>query len=321
VTSVATLRLACLLAIAALLLACGPEEAQRMDVPSWAHVAPEQIAEAARHGVPVAFENDLGMRFVLIPAGTFVMGSPEGEEGRGDDETQHEVTISEPFYLQVTEVTNEQYRRLVPDHLPPCDGDPLDKGADDLPVVEVSWHEVSAFATWLSGRDEGGRTYRLPTEAEWEYACRAGTTGRYFWGSDPADAGTWANVRDRELARWEQRWVEAGMLQPAAIFPSDDGYVLTAPVASFRPNAWGLYDMLGNVAELCADRYARFTSAAQVDAPGPAVGDDRVRRGGTAGQVPALVRCASRLRVDPTMSLDDGTGFRLVSPLPEPGGS
>ena len=93
-----------LLLLALLLAACGPDEAPEVEVPSWAHVAPEQIAEAKKHGVPVAFENDLGMRFVLIPAGTFLMGSPEDEEGRDDDETQHEVTISQPFYMQITEV-------------------------------------------------------------------------------------------------------------------------------------------------------------------------------------------------------------------------
>jgi len=117
------MRLVALLALALLVASCGdkapapPVEAAteadaQAEVPSWAKVAPEQIAEAKKHGVPVAFENDLGMRFVLIPAGTFLMGSPEDEEGRGDDETQHEVTISRPFYMSICEITNGTYHRF-----------------------------------------------------------------------------------------------------------------------------------------------------------------------------------------------------------------
>ena len=114
------LRCCCLLLLPlVLLVGCGDEPATPAaahPVPDWAKVAPDQIVEAKKHGVPVAFENDIGMRFVLIPAGTFTMGSPEDEEGRDDDETQHEVTITKPFYMQTTEVTNGQYRRLKPSH-------------------------------------------------------------------------------------------------------------------------------------------------------------------------------------------------------------
>ena len=156
--------------------ACGSDQPKPAAVlPPWARVAPEQLAEAKKHGVPVAFENDIGMRFVLIPAGTFVMGSPEDEEGRDDDEVQHKVTITKPCYMQVTEVTNRQYKQFRANHASSTATKDLD--GDDQPAVRVSLADCAAFAAWLGERDTA-RTYRLPTEAEWEYACRAGTTTR-----------------------------------------------------------------------------------------------------------------------------------------------
>ena len=163
-------------------------------VPDWAKVSDAQKAAAKEAGVPVAFENAIGMRFVLIPAGTFLMGSPATEEGRDGDEVQHEVVLTKPFYLGVTEVTNAQYRRFRADH---DSGAYKDEGlnGDDQPVVRVSWDDAVAFAEWLSGQD-GGRTYRLPTEAEWEWACRAGTRTRYWWGDAEEEGWKYANAND-----------------------------------------------------------------------------------------------------------------------------
>ncbi len=213
-----------LLALLALLgmAACGNEEPTAAHpVPSWAKVAPEQIAEAREHGVPVAFENDLGMRFVLIPAGTFLMGQPRMSSFAGK-RYQHEATVSEPFYLQTTEVTNAQYRRFVADHI--CaELDDYDLEGADHPVCTVTWNEAVAFATWAGAR--------LPTEVEWERAARGGLVGKeYPWG----DA-------------WDPSRVNG--LGP------DDGHEQSAPVEQFPPNAYGLYDMTGNVEEWVLDRW------------------------------------------------------------------
>ena len=161
-------------------------------VPSWAHVAPEQIAEARKYGVPVAFENSIGMRFVLIPAGTFLMGSPEAEVGGGDREAQRQVVLTKPFYMQVTEVTNAQYLRCVPSHptrsLYNCGLAP-----ERLPASWITWYAATEFAAWLRER-EPSRLYALPTEAQWEYACRAGSRGRFWWGDSEAEAGKYENA-------------------------------------------------------------------------------------------------------------------------------
>ena len=223
-------------------VACGGDEtypAKTVEVPSWAKVAPEQIAEAKKHGVPVAFENDLGMRFVLIPAGTFLMGSPADEEEREDDETQHEVTITKPYYMSIHEVTNGQYRRLKANHkCRECAGHTIN--ADAQPVVDVSHAEAEDYARWLSHKDED-RGYELPTEARWEYACRAGTTTRYWWGEPRSEAGRHANVLDLAAKR---AWSDT---RKFTFINTEDGHAVAAPVGSYQPNGWGLYDTLGNV--------------------------------------------------------------------------
>ena len=224
-------------ALAVLLTVCGQPESSEPapDIPEWAHVAPQQIAEAKKHGVPVAFENDLGMRFVLIPEGRFVMGSPEDEEGRINHETQHEVTISKPFYMQITEVTNGEYRKYKPDHQSGAhDGHSLD--GENQPVVEVSWEDAEAFAAWL-GKQDPSRSYRLPTEAEWEHACRAGTRTAYAWGDDAAEGWRHANANDP--------MTKEAFGFPWDGWPRDDGHRVTAPVASYPTNVWGLYDLSG----------------------------------------------------------------------------
>jgi len=286
--------------------------------PAWARLAPAQIAEARKHGVPVAFENDLGMRFVLIPAGTFLMGSPEKEVGRGN-EREHEVTLTTPFYMQVTEVTNEQYRRFRPDH----DSEKYRKtlNEDLQPVVKVTWAYAKDFAGWVSGRADS-RTYRLPTEAEWEYACRAGTSERFSWGDDEADAPRFANTNDPKTFSTFTRLFSRR--PDARAFPADDGHRVTAPVGSFLPNGWGLHDMHGNVMEFCGDFRAGYPTGPVADPSGPTGFPDflgtgnPVLRGGAWSDGPEDTRSASRYSV----SLDNRGGmrygFRLVSPLVEP---
>ena len=282
-------------------------------MPSWAKVAPEQIAEAKKHGVPVAFENDLGMRFVLIPAGTFMMGSPLSEKrelvpahGYIDEYPQHRVTLSQPFYVSIYEVTNEQYRRWRAQHdSGEYKGHSLN--GDAQPVAKVSHTDAEGYAAWLSSRD-GQRVYELPTEAQWEYACRAGTTTRYWWGSAEADAHKKANVWDGET-----KDVFGGLWDS---FPGDDDYRAAASVGSFQPNHWGLYDTHGNVWEWCADWYEReYTPEPVTDPVGPASGEFRCNRGGSWNYSPRLGRSADRSGDEPDAIRMD-TGFRLIVRVP-----
>ncbi len=318
-------------AVAILLLAllgmaaCGEEEpappaveVPPAEVPEWANVTPEQIAESKKHGVPVAFENHLGMRFVLIPAGTFVMGSPQSTRpGRNRSAPQHEVTLTRPFYMQVMEVTNEAYRRCRPDH----DAEELTRDSvksrvqrqthttfgghgkygpelneDSQPVTCVSWHEAAGFAAWLTGQGKG-LVYRLPTEAEWEYTCRAGTRTTYAFG----ETLTHEHARVRPGRQVRDRRVNG-----------------PAEVGNYSPNAWGLHDMHGNALEWCADWYEQYSPERIENPKGPQEGTSKVIRGGSTRMEGIHVGSAERWARPPDYRTRWGwVGFRLVSPLPE----
>ena len=209
---------------------------------------------------------------VLIPAGTFMMGSPESEEGRRDGETQHEVTLTKPFYMGKYEVTQEQWEAVMGKN-------PSDSKGAKLPVTNVSWGLCQAFITKLNAKKEGG--YRLPTEAEWEYACRAGTTTAYSYGDSLTKAD--ANI---------------------------DGNS-TKEVGSYKPNAFGLYDMHGNVWEWCEDWYGSLQDGEVTDPKGPATGERRVLRGGSFLIYELDARSFVRGRLSPT-NRDFGNGFRLA---------
>lgn len=259
-------------------------------VPAWAQVSEVQRAEARRWGVPVAFENSLGMRFVLLPAGCFTMGSPAHEPDRDATESAHRVTLTRPRYMQVTEVTNAQFRRFRPAHRSgSAEAGALD--GEEQPVVSVAWDEAVAFTQWLS-REQPGHAYRLPTEAEWEHACRAGTSTAYWWGDtfSPAHA---------HMAVWPARGV-------------------TAPVGTLPANPWGLHDMHGNASEWCADRYddRDCPPGPATDPPGPRTGDSRVRRGGEYdGGLPHMARAAFRIGVGGGEARTY-VGFRVAASLP-----
>ena len=304
--------------------ACGDDKPAppAIEVPEWAKVAPEQIAEAKKHGVPVAFENDLGMRFVLIPAGTFLRGTPSDEVRWSWETPQHEVTISRPFYMAIYEVTNGQYRAFKPDH---DSGDKPDfeeataeddLNADRQPAVGIPDVDAMAFSRWLGTR-EGGRTYALPTEAAWHYACRAGSSTTFAWGDNPADAAKYANVLDgkrRDLLN--MRNLLAGPML-FLVQVEDDGFSVTAPVGSYLPNAWGLFDMHGNASEWCRDWDSKLTAEAVTDPRGPAAGEKRVTAGGNFDDEMYFQRASSRTSL--TGGPESGwfgIGFRLVSPLP-----
>lgn len=281
--------------------------------------------------------NSLGMVFVRIPAGSFLMGSaepaaalardyPSLERRRfdllADEAPVHKVRIRRSFYLGQHEVTVGQFRRFVESsgYQPESEADgtggygynpaydpattvrgdafegrdpryswrnPGFAQNDDHPVVNVTWNDAQALATWLS-RTEGQR-YRLPTEAEWEYACRAGTRTRYPHGDDPAGLTRTANTFDQAAAPYWERW-------RAHALPGSDGHAFTSPVGSHAPNAFGLHDMLGNVWEWTADWHGDtyYGRSPRNDPQGPATGTVRVRRGGSWHTWAFYARCSYR---------------------------
>ncbi|MCG2759234.1 MAG: formylglycine-generating enzyme family protein [Desulfobacteraceae bacterium] len=224
------------------------------------------------------FVNSIGMKFVLIPAGSFMMGSPSSEPERDSDENQHRVTLTKGFYMGVTEVTQGQWREIM-------GSNPSNFKGDNLPVEQVSWNDCQEFIRKLN-LQEGGNKYRLPTEAEWEYACRAGSTSRFCFGDSD------------------------GSLEQYAWYNSNSSNK-THPVAQKKPNEWGLYDMHGNVWEWCQDWFGDYPSGHVADPDGPSSGSFRVRRGGSWFSYAGVCRSASR---------HDGTpggrgghlGFRLA---------
>jgi sulfatase modifying factor 1 len=237
-------------------------------------------------------QNSFGMEFVWIPAGTFTMGSPVDELHRNRDEPQHPVTITKPFYMQTTEVTLNQWRALM--------GRRLFGGmtGGDKPVVKVSWYECMRFIEKLNTLNEG--VYRLPTEAEWEYVCRAGSQQPFTWGKtiECARAMYGNNSLKSE---------ECLLYIKSRGLPTDG----PAPVKAYPPNAWGLYDMHGNVWEWCSDWYGDYPLHAISDPKGPDSGTVKVRRGGSWFKDGGLCRSANRNFGHPASRY--GTlGFRVV---------
>jgi formylglycine-generating enzyme required for sulfatase activity len=237
-----------------------------------------------------------GAEMVLIPAGSFVMGCADGEP---DEAPPHEVTL-DAFWIDRTEVTQEQYGRVVL-------GNPSHFKGPQRPVEQVSWAEAALYCNARS-RSEGlepcydeesakcnfaADGYRLPTEAEWEYACRAGAAGPYAFGSEPRQLGEYA-------------WF------------ADNAGKKTQPVARKKPNAWGLYDLHGNVAEWCNDVYDAeyYRSSPPKNPPGPADGEKYVLRGGAWNSKPPRCRGAARVGEDPGFQdacfARDAIGFRCV---------
>jgi formylglycine-generating enzyme required for sulfatase activity len=222
-----------------------------------------------------------GMTFALIPAGAFTMGSPANEEGRDDDESpQHRVTLNS-FYIMTTEVTQSQWQAVM-------GSNPSYFKGDNLPVEQVSWNDVQEFIKKLNQRDPG-KGYRLPSEAEWEYSCRAGTTTRFYTGNAEAD-----------LAR-------------AGWYDGNSGSK-THAVGQKTPNAWDLYDMHGNVWEWCQDWYHDSYNGAPVDGRAWETPSEtfRVLRGGSWGINVRICRSSFRFRYEPDNRNDYFFGFRVA---------
>ena len=242
--------------------------------------------------------NSVGMKMVLLPIGEFPMGSRDSDLNAKDDEKpRHLVRITQPFYLGIHPVTQQQYQRVI-------GGNPSHFGGDpDRPVDTVSWNDAQEFCRLLSALEEekeAGRAYRLPTEAEWEYACRASGEGQYCFGdsADGLDRHAWFSVNSSAT---------------------------TQPVGQKKPNAWGLCDVHGNVWEWCADVYGPdyYAQSPRDDPPGPSPATDsqrarpRVLRGGAWSSWPPYLRCACR-RPSAPGDREQNYGFRVAATGPSP---
>ncbi len=233
------------------------------------------------------FTNSHGMEFVLIPAGSFIMGSPSNEAGRDNHERQHQVTLTKEFYIQTTELTQWQWKAVMggnPSWFSDC--------GDDCPVEKVSWDDVQEFIRRLNQK-EGIDKYRLPTEAEWEYAARAGSTTAF------ANGGITELVCGHDSNLDAMGW-----------YCGNSGKK-THPVAQNKPNAWGLFDMHGNVWEMCQDWFGKYPSGVVTDPKGPASGTYRVDRGGSWVSFARYGRSASRRGYTPYFRVNR-LGFRLA---------
>ena len=221
---------------------------------------------------------DVCPEMVVVPAGSFVMGSQTDEAGRYDDEgPTHEVTIAEPFAIGVREVTFEEWDACVA--AGGCNGyEPGDegRGRSSYPVLNANWDNARAYVFWLAAVT--GKAYRLPSEAEWEYAARGGTSTRYSWGDEPSAA----HANGEQDHGWP-----------------DDGHRYTAPTGSFAPNPFGLHDAHGNVWEWTADCWNDSYEGAPTDGSAWLDGDcvGRVTRGGAYNGGPAYLRSAMRVKI------------------------
>ncbi len=250
----------------------------------------ELLAAGVRPCLPrrtVALAKSVEMTFAWIPPGTFLMGSPPEEAERGDDETQHSVTLTEGFYLGIHPVTQAQWRAVMGNN-------PSQFQGENLPMENVPWRNCRMFCEKIS--QTNGNRYRLPTEAEWEYACRAGTTTTFQFGETITTDQ--ANYDDKYPYSQSKKGVDRRQ---------------TTPVGSFPPNGWGLFDMHGNVWEWCADWFGSkyYKRSPRQDPQGPERGSYRVLRGGFWSDNACYCRAAYRHN-EPPGARFSSIGFRVV---------
>ncbi len=259
----------------------------------------EEVKTTARQKGDTWTEPTTGMEFVYVKGGCFQMGSNKGDS---DEKPVHKVCV-DGFWLCKYEVTNGQFRHFRSNH-DSKEYKSKSLNNNDQPVVYVSWEDARDYASWLAGTS--GKSVRLPTEAEWEYAARAGTNTIRFWGNAADDASKYANVHDLTSKRvntdftWEHH-------------NCDDGYAVTASVGSFQANSFGLYDMLGNVWEWCSDWYGDdyYSSSSRNNPQGASSASIRVFRGGGWSSNSRSARSADRGWYAPGIRLDY-LGFRLA---------
>lgn len=334
-TAKSTARLIVIAVVFSAAVSCGPSSTPPPG-------AAEKIGSDARDSVG---GSPKPLEFARIPAGTFVMGSHPSEVGSTPrEQPAHSVTLTRDFWLSRHEVTVAQFAEFVDatGYLTEAEADPKggwifvretgetvqDPDVDwknpghpqerDCPVVQVSWIDAEAFCRWRGKRDR--RSYRLPTEAEWEYACRAGTKSAYSFGENPDRLRDYANVADASLAEsfpavdWSASW--------------SDGYAFTAPVGQRKPNPWGLFDMHGNAWEWCADWHhdgypgpdsredptgpSRADSLESPDARDAELREMRTIRGGGWYDPPKRSRSATRAWFHPVFRYCQLSGFRIA---------
>jgi len=268
--------------------AIGAEPAPAVSPFSPAEARAHQRAWAKHLGLSVQVTNSVGMKLSLIPPGQFVMGSPPGEEWHRDDEIRHSVKLTNAFYMGAAEVTQGQWKALMGEN-------PSFFTGDALPVDTITWQQAVEFCRKLSEKE--GALYRLPTEAEWEYVCRAGTTTPFHTG----------NTISTDRANYDGNYTYGDGKK--GVFRET-----TTRAGSLAPNSWGLHDMHGNVWEWCADWYAGYPGAEVSDPTGAADGKARVVRGGCWINFPAVCRSANRGKTVP-VSWNFHFGFRVVRVL------
>jgi formylglycine-generating enzyme required for sulfatase activity len=269
-----------------------PSRLAGLSAPFSAEVAKRGQKDWANHlGVAVTDKNSIGLELILIPPGEFTMGSEDSDSDADvDEKPAHRVTLTQPFLMASTEVTQGQWKSVMGTE--PWQGNDYVRVGADYPATFVSWADAVEFCQRL-GQQEG-RQYRLPTEAEWEYACRGGSRTQYSFGDNRADLDGYgwfsANARDN-YERYAHR------------------------VGQKRPNPFGLYDMHGNVWEWCSDWYGGYASGSQTNPTGSESGELRVDRGGSWNYEPR--RCRSAVRDGDSPTGRDDLGFRPVSVLVE----
>lgn len=267
--------------------------------------------------------NSIGMKLVYVPPGEFMMGSNDGD----DEKPVHKIKISQGFHMGIHEVTRQQFGQFVEKTgyktdaeregwswawrgsvLAKVDGaswqNPVYKQTDDHPVLCVSWNDAMSFCDWLI--QEEGRTYRLPTEAEWEYTCRAGTKTAYQWGNNPDNGSGWCNALDLTAT--------PSFSERETVFKWRDGYIYTSPVGQFRQNAFGLFDMHGNVYEWCSDWHDAkyYSNSPSINPKGTFTGTHRINRGGSWASYPGgPLHSAARSMGEPNVR-SIYIGFRVV---------
>lgn len=299
----------------------------------------EQTSKAI--GMSVEMTNSLGVKLRLIPAGEFMMGSSENEKEHQKDEVPiHRVRITKPFYLGAYEVTLGEFRQFIEATNYKTDAEKDGRGgwgytgndkkpfrrspkytwrhtgfeqSEKHPAVNVSWNDAVEYCKWLSKKE--GKSYRLPTEAEWEYACRAGTQTPFYHGTDKSELAKVGNVSDAAFVAKFSKWMKVNEVDRLKMGSAKhtDGYIFTSPVGKFRANSFGLFDMHGNVWEWCSDwdKKDYYKDSPKDDPQGPADGTYRIRRGGSWLHSPTFSRSARRRRYKPN-SRNSPIGFRIV---------
>jgi formylglycine-generating enzyme required for sulfatase activity len=242
-------------------------------VAAFVTLAGDPVHAQPKKDPPKNFTNSIGMKFAWIKPGNFMMGSPKEAKQRGDNEFQHKVSLTKGFYMGVYTVTQEQWHEVMGNNPSRF------KAEKNLPVEQVSWDDCQEFIKKLREKDK--KLYRLPSEAEWEFCCRAGTKTPFHFGETISTDQ--ANYNG-EIYGTGKKGVSRGK---------------TVPVGSFPANAWGLHDMHGNVRQWCQDWYGDYPQKEVVDPTGPGKGIFRVLRGGSWSDLPENCRSAYRFRNGP----------------------